>query len=378
MKYNRKLFEIITNISTEITSSISDTNELLLKSQSSLHGIFYPNGIKLILSKIAIVGYISPKIFYNFYDVFPLLIAEAGLIRGIRYAGKRENLTANGYLKIRKIDQGKMHHKFSPTFITWGLFEEYKGSIEEAVATYLLLHMLRLLILKIFRKTSTKTFKVSVAYPSPFTSMSTHILGKDIFLAPFSANALLDFEQSKYIKGELLGYHIEYILLRLNFVLYNPYGGPLIQLSTRFPAAIPLYIIEEDKILKEAYRKENKILLGIIGLLESNSLFLSDFRLQKRKVGGLGKIIIFGTIPLEIRLHALLTSGKIQEIEYSPSNKRKVKIPYFISTKKEDIQGILSRYQSLRYHVKKVMNAVIIENQTIQHQVLKQIVEKYG
>jgi len=81
------------------------------------------------------------------YDLFPLLLAEAGIVRGIRYKGKRTSISADGYLRIEKLERGTMHQDLYPTFITWGLFKKYEESLEEGVATYLLMHIPRLLIL---------------------------------------------------------------------------------------------------------------------------------------------------------------------------------------------------------------------------------------
>ena len=50
----------------------------------------------------------------------------------------------------------------------------------KGAATYLLMHISRLLILKHL----TRKFKASILYPSPFTAMSTYVYGRSLMLTP--------------------------------------------------------------------------------------------------------------------------------------------------------------------------------------------------
>lgn len=360
--YYKRLIDKSNEIIRYIDNAINSVNNYLDSTNIEIYGIFFPQGIKLLLVKKIKRGNILPVFLTDMYDVLPLLITETGIVRGIRYKGSREGLSANGYLRIKKIEIGKMRQETYPTFITWGKFEKYFGNLEELGASYFLLHSPRLIIQKIY----DNKFKASIAYPSPFTSMSIKLFGKNIFLAPFSSHALLDFERSLFKKDYVLGNKIEYIQARMNFVIYNEFGGPLIQLSTQFPAIIPFKFFKENDFLYKAYSKEGKILIGIVGILRGDEPYITDIKTQRITNRGRGNIIIFDFFSLDITLYSVLSFSNPIYLKYSAISKKDIKtsIPFFLSINSERIQNILERFSSLKNHVKKHLNAEIMEDST--------------
>jgi len=367
------LYNEIHKVSEAISNSISKVNTLMLTHSSSripIHAIFYPSGVKLLLSKVSVLGTLIPQTVFNVYDLFPLLLAEAGIVRGVRYKGKRTGISADGYLRIEKLETGTMHQDLYPTFITWGLFKKYEGSLEEGAATYLLMHIPRLLILKHF----TRKFKASILYPSPFTAMSTYAYGRSLMLTPFSSHVVLDFEKCRQYDGYLLGYaKMKYIEIRLNFVIYNPHGGPLFQLSTQFPATIPSSLLKLDASLKQAYEHGEKILVGITGFIEGTSKFVTDLRLQRKLSVGRGRVTIIGTIPLEFNILTLFSLGNIMYLQWRDTTitaSISKSLPYKLSLNKDSLKEITSRYLILKRHLKRDIGVKIAETQTFYTKIM--------
>jgi len=383
MSHWSNYFNLINQATKSIENAIEKVdNGIQNEDIVELYGLFFPEGIKLLLFKANVIGNLSPQILWNIYDVLPILISEAGVIRGVRYIGKRKkNIEPYGYLKIRKISRSKRKrgenvkiHKQDElygTFITWGYFEKLdQEHINEKMiaASYILSHIPTLPLLK--QKDAKSGFKASTIFPGTFSFMRTYYFGEKVYLTPFTSFIMLDFENAKEEKGELLGSkNVRYINVKANFVIYNPTINAF-QLSNAFPAVLPAHLLENFNEICKASKQYKKIITGATGIIESSRMFLGDFKTLKilKKERLKNRIILIDFPPINLKIKSLLLLGKIR---HSP----KREIPLFIELSCEELTKIISRFRWFTESLKKEGVQLKVYHSTLIDKILERILK---
>jgi len=369
VKLDRLIIEKAWKSITVLEQSVRSIDEFLgqASSNESVNAIFFPVGVKLLLSRKVAVSGIVPSVYTLIYDVYPLLLLESGIIRGVRYIGETyKNMPATGVLNIKKLERGTGGGQgLSTTFITRGMFSR-KTKLEkvEIVASIILSHVAKLLGYKIFQKTGDRTFKSTVLIPSPSSCITTVSWGKSITLTPFIGYALLDFSQVKKTKGFLLGYSgVDYYEFKANLVLCNPSGderGRFLHLTTQFPAVMPVHEALIGNTALDALINREKIIIEVMGIAEMPEGVLGDSRLQKKNYGK-GKIIIFGETPLDPRISAIICLGKlVYEPLYLGKGFESIKVPLKIAAPFNLLKRVYEEFGRLLKHVQQDLK---VENQ---------------
>ena len=358
----------------KVYESISRVNNILIKKPKDIPSIafFFPENVKLLMTKILIKeDYLFPRTIPLLYDVFSVMITEAGIVRGIRYRGQH-NLSPEGYLEINKLELGRLSQRFCPTFITWGSFKKKKARLEVSIATYLLSHIPKLLAAT-FREGASTIF--TALFPSPFTAMGTYFYGRYVLLAPFTSQALLYFSKAYKRYGRILGRNIEYLSLPLSLVLYD---GASLHLSAPFRGALPLQILKSDSLLREAHDNNKNILTSIIGLLVCYDVFVASSTLWKEFGCGEGSIIILGYCPMDVRITALFEAGRILSI-----SRRTLKsidnLPIFLTINRSQLKRLHEEYSRLIIRVRQIEHNIdILELPKKQADLFLNMAKKYG
>ena len=336
------ILDVIGHFLNKIYESIFYINSILTKKPITISSIaiFFPEYTKLLINKLIIKrDYIYPKLIPLMYDVFPVLITEAGIVRGIRYSGQRV-VSPEGYIEVYKFELGRLSQKLCPTFITQGLFKKKKASIEYIIASFILSHIPKLLAVDFQEKSSSN---VTALFPSPLTAMSAHVKGHDIVLAPFTAYAILYFTKAYRRYNEVLGQRIECLSIPIRLILHN---GIDFRVSAPFRGVLPFRLLENDPLLKKAYNEERNVLTSITGMLECHDFFVASSTLWQKFKHGKGEIIILGYTPLDFRITALFEVGEVIKINQNILKPEGI-WALFLTINKERLKKLYEKYSRL-------------------------------
>lgn len=279
LSYISRLNLILENISTAFKAS----NKYLEGTwRKPLHAINVLGSNVFYYSKQVPVGNGFPEFIHASYDVLPLLVLESALVRGIRYSGKK-SFTRDLYT-ISQLDPGMDRHSYFPTFITRGHIEVADLSPEffreKMAVLYMLIHQLKPFVM--INKYESK--RVTLVFPSPLTGMEVRVDNKTCILAPAFALIQISFDRAQERRGSIFCYPIsyEYILAAARlFVISKKNTHYYLDITDPLPIVIPQEVLENEKILLEAYENRGSLIIPGLFVIETDVGYVASYNNRK-------------------------------------------------------------------------------------------------
>jgi len=273
-----------------------------------IHGLHFAWNAKFLLTRSFAKVKPLPKFFITQYDYYTLFLPELGIIRALRYMGKRD-LSANEIFLIRRLqiqrdETSRLGQELLGCFISYGQVD-----LKEEINYDLLL--LEYFFLNLIKPLAVVDRNFSAILPTPFSTVSILIESDVVFLVPCTALILIDYTKARETRGNILGEVIDYIETEGYTICckYDEKSPKMVKcyIIGPFKVVIPKIEQVDEQLYHEYYENRDPVITNLAGIIVFGSkpllpsLNLNDFG---------GFILVFCEVPYSLDVSAFIHLGE--------------------------------------------------------------------